>query len=292
MFSGLCLQKKECGTRDKTEMNEYRGKKVKMLRCPNCGALYEEGLLHCPYCRSVDDYQDESEYLEDLDELRERLEDIPEDTLKEHERTQRKEAAGDIKRILRRVLTAACIFLLIAAAFSFYDRVIMGNSEERRTQKQREAYLWKQENFPKLDELYEKKDYRGLLEFARGEDNIGIYDWKHYPLIEALSDMEYMDHDIRFIDERMREKGTDAFTADPDGSAMLLRNELQLLFFDKREAEEEDKEVVRELSDKYIRDMDSRFALTQEELDSFGKMAEKQKGRLYISDCKEFLENR
>ena len=38
-----------------------------MLRCPNCGAEYEAGLLRCPYCRSVDDYQDETEYLEDLD---------------------------------------------------------------------------------------------------------------------------------------------------------------------------------------------------------------------------------
>ena len=263
-----------------------------MLRCPNCGALYEEGLLHCPYCRSVDDYQDESEYLEDLDELKEKLEDIPEVTMREQERALRREAAGDVKRVLLRVIMAACIILLIGATFTFYDRVIMGNSEAGRARKQREEYLWKQENFPRLDELYEKKDFQGLLEFARGEENIGIFDWEHYPLIEALSDMEYIDYDIRYIDEKMAEKGTDAFTADPDGSAMLLRDELQLLFFDKREAEEEDKEIVRELSQKYIRDMETRFALTQEELDAFEKMAVKQKGYLYISDCKDFLENR
>ena len=50
-----------------------------MLHCPNCGAQYEAGLLHCPYCKSVDDYQDETEYLEDLDELKDKLEDLPED---------------------------------------------------------------------------------------------------------------------------------------------------------------------------------------------------------------------
>ena len=53
-----------------------REQPVRMLRCPNCGALYKEGLKHCPYCRSVDDYQDESEYLEDLDEFKERA-DLP-----------------------------------------------------------------------------------------------------------------------------------------------------------------------------------------------------------------------
>ena len=53
----------------------YKRKTVKMLHCPNCGAQYEAGLLHCPYCKSVDDYQDETEYLEDLDELKDKLED-------------------------------------------------------------------------------------------------------------------------------------------------------------------------------------------------------------------------
>ena len=58
---------------------QQRRKIVKMVRCPHCGAEYEEGLLHCPYCKSVDDYQDETEYLEDLDELKDKLEDIPEE---------------------------------------------------------------------------------------------------------------------------------------------------------------------------------------------------------------------
>ena len=274
------------------ENNAHRGKRVKMLRCPNCGALYEEGSLHCPYCRSVDDYQDESEYLEDLDELRDRLGEIPEKTLKEQTKAERRQAVGDIRRVFLRVLRIACIVMLIGFIFVLIDRVLLGNSEENRNNRQREEYLWKQENFPKLDELYEKKDYQGLLEFARGEDSGAIYDWEHYPLIEALRDMDYIDHDIRYIEERMQEKGTDAFTADPDGSAMLLRNQLQLLFFDKREAEEEDKKIVKELSAGYVDDMMTRFALTEQELETLEKMAEKQKGYLYISDCKKFLENR
>jgi hypothetical protein len=36
----------------------------------------------------------------------------------------------------------------------------------------------------------------------------------------------------------------------------------------------------------------TRFALTEQELETLEKMAEKQKGYLYISDCKKFLENR
>ena len=61
---------------------------MKMLHCPNCGAQYEAGLLHCPYCKSVDDYQDETEYLEDLDELKDKLEDLPEDVMREHKKKE------------------------------------------------------------------------------------------------------------------------------------------------------------------------------------------------------------
>ena len=157
-----------------------------MLRCPNCGAEYEAGLLRCPYCRSVDDYQDETEYLEDLDELKDKLEDMPEDVLQEHKKKEVVQTAQDMKRILTVVGAVAAAFLLLIGVSAFFDQVVFGNSESKVREREREEYLWKQENFPKLDAFYESRDYEGLLAFADETDNNGIYDWEHYPLLDGL----------------------------------------------------------------------------------------------------------
>ena len=265
------------------------GKKVKMLRCPNCGALYREGLLHCPYCRSVDDYQDESEYLEDLDELKDRVEDLPETAQKESERAQKKELVMDMKKILFRVGLAAGIFLLLVGAGVFVDRVVEGNSGTKDAKKQKEAYLWKQENFAKLDELYEKKDYQGLLDFEAENDNAGIYDWEHYPLLEALRDMDALDHELQYAETF---GGKDGSQLDLDNRAMILKYELELLFFDKRAALDADKEIVKERSAGYLQDMETRFALTPQELEELEKTAASNRGYVYINDCRKFLKDR
>ena len=194
-----------------------------MLHCPNCGAEYEAGLLHCPYCRSVDDYQDESEYLEDLDELRDRLEDLPEDVIREQNKLQTIEAAKDLKRIFLRVALVAAGFLMIFGISVFFDRVVFGNSEAKEREREREEYLWKQENLPKLDALYESKDYEGLLAFADETDNNGIYDWEHYPLLDGLRILKFIPDEIEMVEELKAEGRTDTQQYQDD-LAFLLKD--------------------------------------------------------------------
>ena len=269
----------------------YKKQKVKMVRCPNCGAMYEEGLLHCPYCRSVDDYQDESEYLEDLDELKDKMEDMHEDVLREHNRNQTTEAARDFKKILMRVGFVALIILLLVGIATFFDKVVAGNSEQARREEQKEEYLWKQENFSKLDELYEKGDYEGLVEFAENTDNIGIYDWEHYPLIDGLQILKYIPSDLAMVEELERENKTDSDHY-RDSLAFLFRDELELLYFDHRKADEKDIEIINGMSGEYIRDLETRFALTPEELETLEKKAAQDMGEFYLSECKDFLKDR
>ena len=262
-----------------------------MLRCPNCGALYKEGLKHCPYCRSVDDYQDESEYLEDLDDLKDRLEVLPGTVIREENRRQTKEAARDFAVILRRIGITAGIILLLFAGLRFVDRAVLGNSEENRLKEQKEEYLWKQENFKKLDEMYANKDYEGLLEFDENCQNSGIYDWEHYPLLEGLKEIRFAETEIRTIEHMIEEKKTesDEYT---DSLAMLLRDELELEYFDMREAAEEDREIVRERSAVCREDLQSRFSLTEEERSRLEEQARKNHGSFLISECRDFLKNR
>ena len=205
-----------------------------MLRCPNCGALYKEGLKHCPYCRSVDDYQDESEYLEDLDDLKDRLEVLPGTVIREENRRQTKEAARDFAVILRRIGITAGIILLLFAGLRFVDRAVLGNSEENRLKEQKEEYLWKQENFKKLDEMYANKDYEGLLEFDENCQNSGIYDWEHYNVIEGLRKIEMLtEYSIPEADTRMEQDGADSGRT-LDAYAEVLRDEIALRFWENR----------------------------------------------------------
>ena len=113
---------------------QKRVKAVKMVHCPHCGAEYEEGLLHCPYCKSVDDYQDESEYLEDLDELRDKLEDIPEETLKHNERLQKKQAVKDFRKIF--VIVAVCCAAI--GGIVLFETVMSGSTRGQMEKRNRE----------------------------------------------------------------------------------------------------------------------------------------------------------
>ena len=264
---------------------------MKMLHCPNCGAEYEAGLLHCPYCRSVDDYQDETEYLEDLDELKDKLEDLPEDVLREHKKKETVQTAQDMKRILTVVGAVALALLMFIGVMTFFDKVVEGNSDRKLNERSKEEYLWKQENFPKLDELYRNKDYEGLLEFADSHDNAGLYDWDHYAFLDGLRILKYIPDDIKFVEEleQQNKKGTDSYM---ESLAYLLRNELELLYFDHRQVPAEDAEIIREMSVEYLRDLETRFALTDEELAEFERKAAHDMGSFYIQECKDFLKNR
>ena len=262
-----------------------------MLRCPNCGAQYEAGLLHCPYCRSVDDYQDETEYLEDLDELKDKLEDLPEDVLREHKKREVVQTARDMKRVLTVVGAIAAAILLMIGVTTFFDQVVFGNSDAKRREREREEYLWKQENYPKLEALYESKDYDGLLEFADQTDNYGLYDWEHYPLLDGLRILKYIPGEIKILEQLEAEGRTDTKQY-RDNLAFLLKDELNLLYFDKRNVSAEDAEIIKELSGEYLSDLETRFALTPGEREELEKTAVRNNGEFYLKDCEEYLKNR
>ena len=268
------------------------GKAVKIVKCPYCGASFEEGLLRCPYCGSVDDHQDETEFLEDLDEIRDKLEDLPEETIRQTNRMQRKEAVQDMGRILKRVGIVAVIVLLIVGLGLFFDRVVEGNSPAKRDQENRERYLWLQEHIPLLDEMYEKGDYEGLLEAYQSGDGTWYYEWEHYSLLEGLRLLgRVREMDIPILEESEKTFGADSRQAAEDRS-VLLADELEILYFDKQARNKEDAETIRELSADVREDLENRFALTDEELEYFRKKMTENYGYISIRECREFLDKR
>lgn len=273
-------------------MNQRVRRSPRMLTCPNCGAAYREGLPRCPYCRSVDDYQDETDFMEDLEELRDRVEDIPEDLEREQKRRYGRETARDLHRIFRIVLIAAAVIGLLIAADVYIIPKMTGRTEEDRQQDRREMYLWKQENYPVMEDLYEKEDWEGLLAFADEAQGMGIYDWEHYNVIEGLRKIAMLtEYSIPEADTRMEQDGADSGRT-LDAYAEVLRDEIALRFWENRTTDEKDVRIVKEQAAGCLDDLQARFALTQEETEALRQMLIKGYGELMISECREFLKDR
>jgi hypothetical protein len=54
----------------------------------------------------------------------------------------------------------------------------------------------------------------------------------------------------------------------------------------------EDAQIIKELSAEYLADLETRFALTPEELEGLEKKVVSNSGEIYSSECREFLKNR
>ncbi len=267
---------------------QNRVKAVRMVRCPHCGAEYEEGLLHCPYCKSVDDYQDESEYLEDLDELRDKLEDIPEETLRQNDRMQKKQAVRD----LRKIFVIVAVFFAAIGGIVLFETVMSGNTQGQVDKRNREKYLWIQENYPILDEMYEKEDYEGLLEKFMESGNAGIYDWEHYDLLTALEKISVIrEGDLQLVDEAVQKYGEDSDEALRERAA-LFSDELQLRYLSLHAKQTEDRERIASLSEEYLKDLTERFSLTEEELAELDRLLVKNYGYMTNKECRDYLKNR
>ena len=112
-----------------------------------------------------------------------------------------------------------------------------------------------------------------------------------YSDVEELQILEYIPTQIRSLEE-MEQAGNTGKASYLDQQTSLLRDELMLLYFDYRQAEEADVAIIREKAEVYIEDLQNRFALTQEEQEHFRELARKDRGYIYLSDCRDFLKNR
>ena len=114
---------------------------------------------------------------------------------------------------------------------------------------------------------------------------------EHCPLLDGLRILRFIPDEIEMVEELKAEGRTDTQQYQDD-LAFLLKDELNLLYFDKRQVTAEDARIIKELSAEYLADLETRFALTPEELEELEKMVARNSGEIYSSECKEFLKNR
>lgn len=152
-----------------------------MITCRNCGADVDDALPECPYCHGFLYKGAEAEYMEKLEGIKEDLGNLAQVPKREY----KKEAAVHLGKLKRWTVVFVLVIGAAALALSLYGRM--------KNQKEREQVwaqnLWQQENFPKLDAMFEAGDYDGILEFKNrlyeSESDYHTWNWQHEPFMEV-----------------------------------------------------------------------------------------------------------
>ncbi|MBQ6697103.1 MAG: hypothetical protein IJN16_10415 [Lachnospiraceae bacterium] len=242
-------------------MNEAK----KMMQCKSCGAHFDEMLPKCPYCGSMSIKGAEAEYMDKLEDIREDMEDLSAVPIQETKKELKKQTKF-VFIIVGVILGLALLLVLVELIFGY-----------RSDKRDRQAdYLWQQENFPILDELYEQKNYEELLKRYREayKEELPIYSWEHSDFLSALELL------IDFEDTLKREQTGEELTHwDYED---LLYTGFRVDDYETSTAyTAEEKELLVPYIEMVRKDFESRWQFTEKERKMFEKEAEKNYG--YIS---------
>lgn len=151
--------------------------------CNSCGGKCEEELEKCPYCGSTLLAGAEKKYMEQLRDVRERMEDLKEAPMEETKTAIRKQG-----KALKVGLILGVVLIALACAFLWLMNARTQLSEEEYKQQ----YLWKQEMYPQMDELYAAGDFEGLVQFYYehlDDPHQVIYSWEHYNFLDVYTSL-------------------------------------------------------------------------------------------------------
>lgn len=134
-----------------------------MLYCENCHAPIPEESAKCPYCGAFNASGGERQYMEQLYDLKEDVEEISEVPKQAYRREM-----GKIGRILFRTFLVFAGLAAFCGAVAYLFHKSMDYEVSPEEMKAQAA--WEREVFPKLDALYEVGDYEGVLDYVYAHD--------------------------------------------------------------------------------------------------------------------------
>lgn len=161
------------------------------IKCRECGALIDGQVARCPYCGAINEAGAEQKYMEDMDTLRDNLEDLGD--IPKEEITQ--EIRKHLKFTGKTVVITLVVIIVVAAALFLYSKrwdiamYLYETASQTTTADAREQLLWEKENYPRLDEWFAEGKFDALLDFYRENSYVesGIQynfsTWEHYYLL-------------------------------------------------------------------------------------------------------------
>lgn len=249
--------------------------KGKEILCSGCGGAFDDTLPKCPYCGILNYKGAEAEYLSKLEAVNDHMEELGDVPAIETGKAIRRRSRSVLKLL---VILAACM----GALFLLF---LLLNREEKRDNQA--DFLWKRENYPKLDALYEQEQYEELMNVIEQavDEEKPVYGWEH----------------MSFYDEWDRCRSVLAYLAGVEQSGekvsvdleeWLLRSYWRLKCLPDLEVLT-DEELAR--LDPYrtevLEKLEKQFAFTQQERESFEKELRSNYGYLPEEACKAYFKN-
>lgn len=145
------------------------------MYCSSCGAPLRGDEEKCPYCGSYIPPNAERAYMEHLEDIRddtEGLKDIAQNAYKK-----------ELKQHGRIILKAALIIALIAFFLTVISTVFLHVAKHKENSRIRAEIKFREEFFPKLNELHETGDYDLVCDFMNSLDVLdgssALWSWEH-----------------------------------------------------------------------------------------------------------------
>lgn len=242
------------------------------ITCKYCGAEINEMVPECPYCGSTNYIGAEAEYFEKLEDVREdmeELEEVPEEEIKKEFRKQGK--------FLKIVFLIIGVIVLVFAGLLF----LVDHSYERDEKKD---FLWKQENYPIMDEMYEQGKYDELVEFyvQAGAEDSPVWSWEHSDFCSAYVDAYYL--------QQLIEKETSGKELDKYDYVSILYHEMWLIGIPLADFDENERELLAGYVEWAQDDFDQRWNMTEEEKAFFYDRLEENRGWVEYEYCEDYIE--
>ena len=163
---------------------------AKLVICNSCGAQFGNDHPKCPYCGTMNYEGAEKEYFEKLEDIREDVEELNTVPMQETKAELKKQG-----KFIRKVVT---IVIVLAAVFGGIIFL-----QERSYERDNKAdFMWKEANYPIMDELYANGEYEELMTFymQAAEEDKPVYMWEHSEFVRAYDHVAcYYDYEA-FLD--------------------------------------------------------------------------------------------
>jgi len=255
----------------------------KKVICPNCGASIYENEPACPFCAYINIPGAEKKFMHDIKKTEQDMSYIPELQKAEYKKSFSKTG----KIILITVGIVAVIAVILLGIYKLYEN-FMYSYGQRDAKAQ---MIWNSENFPILDEMYEKGDYDGLVEFgynlidqnARNKTDYIMYEWEHYDFIDAYRKYTRVEECIAYLDE-----GHELIDFEKEDLVYYC-----LWYYDRQYDKdktierytEEEKELLDEYRDITNSIMFTRLGFTQDEVEELLEKVTDEYGYLDLGEC-------
>ena len=138
--------------------------------CKSCGAEIDDTMPKCPYCDTLIVKGAQKAYMDKLYDIREDMEDLkelPYDVVREEVRHQGKR--------IKTIIIATVVIVVLFAAYIVWQNQLYERDHTA-------DYIWEQENFPIMTEMYENGEYDVLESYFYDAmmDDKSVWNWDYY----------------------------------------------------------------------------------------------------------------